>query len=82
MGKRSEVKDDDGNVTHVRITSDDGRTSELYEADNSILGTLLSDGTGKRVEVAEHHEDGTTDAYEADNSVLGTLITGGKGAKK
>ena len=69
MSKRSRV---DSN--HVRVTSDDGRRSYLYEVD--ALGPDVCK------EVADHHKDGTTTAYEADNSFVGALFWGGKGRRK
>ncbi|MBI2115569.1 MAG: hypothetical protein HYT85_10865 [candidate division NC10 bacterium] len=82
MGKETYVRDESGKATHVRVTSDDGRTSWLYEADNSISGQLFHSGRGKCVEVAEHYPDGTTRAYEHDGSILGELFSGGKGKEK
>jgi hypothetical protein len=68
MGKESWV---DNN--HYRETSDDGKTSYLYE----------SDGLSSHcVEVARHNDDGTTIATEADNSIVGQLFHGGMGAQK
>jgi hypothetical protein len=66
--------------THYREVSKDGRESYLYEADTSVLGSLL--GTDRCVEVADHNPDGTTDAYEYDGSILGSLFHGGRGAHK
>jgi hypothetical protein len=78
MSERSLVKDRDGNITHVRETSDDGRRSWLYEHDSSAVGGLLSGGRGKCVEYAEHNENGTTDAWEYDHS----FFSFGKGEYK
>jgi len=58
---------------HVRVTSDDGRKSYLYE----------TDGWSRHcTEIAEHHKDGTTDAYEPDTSPIGVFFHGGKGKHK
>ncbi|MFN3313305.1 MAG: hypothetical protein ACK46Q_07545 [Hyphomonas sp.] len=57
---------------HYRTTSDDGKTSYLYEAG------FWSDTC---VEIAEHHSDGTTDAYEV-GGVLDSLFNGCKGDHK
>ena len=60
----------------------DKEKTETYEADNSVLGELLSDGKGERTEVSETDtETGHTDTYEADNSVLGELLSDGKGER-
>ena len=53
--------------THVRVTSDDGRQSQLYEV--SALGPRVL------VEVADHKENGTTQAYEP-ASCLQAFLTG------
>jgi hypothetical protein len=66
----SEVRVD---ADHVRVTSDDGRSSALYEV--SALGERVL------VEVADHHADGTTEAYES-NSTRGLLFDDGRGARK
>lgn len=68
MGKESRV---DG--SHVRVTSDDGKQSILYEID------LL--GNRHPVEIADHHGD-KTDAYKYGNPI-GGLVTGDfRGEKK
>lgn len=82
MSEKSYVKDEDGNITHIRETSDDGRTSNLYVHDGSFFGELFSGGKGEHVEVAEHHENGSTDAYVPDNSFWGQLLNDGKGERK
>lgn len=82
MSKTSYVKDSNGNVTHVRETSDDHRSSYLYEYDDSISGQLLNDGKGSCVEVTEHNPNGTSDSYEADDSLWGQIFGGGKGSHK
>ena len=56
---------------HYRVTSDDGKSSVLYEADGGLFGPDTV------VEVADHHSDGTTDAYEP----LSPLV-GGRGDHK
>lgn len=82
MSKRSWVKDEDGKAIAIRETSDDGRTSWLYEVDDSISGVLLNDAKGSCIEVQEHHEDGSSDAYEYDGSILNDLFHKGKGKHK
>lgn len=52
---------------HVRVTSDDGQQSYLYEID--------SWGNRSLVEVADHHTDGTTKAYEP-ATCLQAFVTG------
>jgi len=59
---------------HYRVTSDDGKTSYLYE----VSGILC---TSHCVEIAKHHSDGTTDAYEV-GGVLDSLCGDGTGKKK
>jgi hypothetical protein len=61
---------------HYRVTSDDGKTSWLYEADGSLLGTDTC------IEVADHHSDGTTTAYEHEHGFMKSLFDGGRGKKK
>ncbi len=75
MSHQSEVMDDDGNVTHIRETSDDGRESILYEYDDSVASIITGDHRGDAVEVSDHNEDGTTRAYEYENSIV-SIITG------
>ena len=82
MSKKSYVEDEHGKITHIRETSDDGSTSNLYKYDSSFLGQLFNGGRGDHVELAEHHKDGTTDAYVPDHSFLGQLFNGGKGERK
>jgi hypothetical protein len=58
---------------HVRVTSDDGRRSYLYE----------TDGCSRHcVEIADHHPDGTTRAYEVDMSLVSGLFHDCKGKEK
>ena len=82
MAKEVWERDASGKYTGIRITSDDSRTSWLYEVDETVTGILLHGAKGKCTEVAEHHEDGTTDAYEHDDSLIGQLFYGGKGKHK
>ena len=82
MPKEEYVRDPSGNITHIRVTSDDGRRSDLYEYDDSFIGGIAHDGKGAHVEVAEHLEDGTTEAYEPDDSFIGGIAHDGKGAHK
>lgn len=77
MGSDSYVRDKSGKVTHIRSTSDNGKTSWLYEVNKGIMG-----GKGSCVEVADHHDDGTTTAYEHEEGFLADLFHGGRGAKK
>ncbi len=79
MGKTSYVRDDSGEVTHQRVTSDDGGSSWLYEHDS---GQVFGSGRDRCVEVADHNDDGTTDAYEYEGGFLAELFDGNKGAKK
>lgn len=61
-------------ANHVRVTSDDGRSSALYEV--SALGPRVP------VEVTDHHRDGTSSAYEP-ASCLQAFVTGNaRGAPK
>jgi hypothetical protein len=50
MAKEEYVRDSSGKITHVRVTSDDGRTSYLYKA-NEGLDVLLHGVKGPCVEV-------------------------------
>jgi len=61
MSKESYVQNDAGEVTHIRITSDDGTHSDLYVAKETFLGGVR---LGEHVEIADHHPDGTTEAFE------------------
>lgn len=59
--------------THVRITSEDGKTSYLYEVDPF--------GDRKCTEVAERRADGTTDAY-IPSRALDDLFWGPRATRK
>ncbi len=72
--RESEVKDERGNVTHIRVVSEDGESSQLFKYDSSIAAHICNDHKGERVEVAEHNKDGTTTAYEADNSFYSRFL--------
>ena len=61
---------------HYRVTSDDGKTSWLYEADGGFFGPDTC------VEVADHHGNGTTTAYEYEYGLLNNLVDGGRGTEK
>lgn len=82
MSNKSFVRDSDGNITHVRETIDDGRTSRLYEYDDTLLGHILHDDKGECVEVAVHDPNGTTTAHEHDGSFIGEVFHGGRGEEK
>lgn len=82
MSNESTVYDEDGHPTHVRVTSDDGRSSTLYEYDSSFVADLFGDHRGKPVEEANHHSDGTTDAYEYDDSWISNLLGDHRGKQK
>jgi len=71
MSKKTWVDSD-----HYRVTSDDGRSSRLYNSP----GWFRPDTC---VEVADHHSDGTTTAYEP-ASFVQSLLNGGddRGSKK
>ena len=49
---------------HYRIVRDGGRRSDLYEKSTHIIGG------DKRVEITDHHSDGTSTPYEADTHWL------------
>jgi hypothetical protein len=80
--EKSYLKDQKGNITHIRETATDGRTSKLYEFSHDSYDTIFRESKGKLVEVTEHHEDGTTDAFEPDESSYGQIFGGGKGKHK
>ena len=81
MAKKSYVRDFSGKITHVRVTSDDGRTSYLYKA-NEGLDVPIHGIKGSCIEVADQKKDGTTTAYKADNSITGIFLYGGRGRRK
>jgi hypothetical protein len=56
--------------THVRVTSEDGRISYLYEVDDRGDRTCM--------EIVERKADGTTDAY-IPAKALDDLFWGGRG---
>jgi len=58
--------------SHYRDTTDDGKTSYLYEA-GTFSDTLI--------EIADHHSDGSTTAYEA-GGILDSIFSGGRGDAK
>ncbi len=58
MSKEVYERDSNGQVTHIRVTEDDGRTSYLYEVNR------LTGGRSWCIEIADHHSDGTTTAWE------------------
>ena len=82
MSSESIIRDDDGRPTHIRVTSDDGSESRLYEYDSSAAANVFNDHKGKTVEVSQHHEDGTTDAYEFDGSAAANVFNDNRGKKK
>jgi hypothetical protein len=59
--------------THVRVTSEDGRTSYLYEVD--------SVGDRTCTEIAERRADGTTDDY-VPSRALDDLFWGASSQRK
>ncbi len=61
MSERSYIKDNDGNITHVRETDDDGRRSYVYEYNDSVLPFVSE--KGPLTEIQEHDEDGTSTSY-------------------
>ena len=61
-------------------TSEDGRTSTLYEYDGDI-GSKLWGHKGKPVEVTENYADGETTVYEYDDN-LGSGWWGHRGKRK
>lgn len=60
---------------HYRVTSDDGKTSTLYERSDSVFFP------DRPVEVADNNSNGTTTAYEYDGGLFG-LFRGGRGGRK
>lgn len=71
------------NNKQYRTVSSDGKTSHLYEADTSLLGSFGL-GFDKCIEVADHHSDGTTTAHEREHEhgFLNNIFYGGRGKKK
>jgi hypothetical protein len=82
MPDESIIRDEDGAPTHVRVTSDDGSQSTLYEYDGGAAANLLNDHRGKPVEVSDHNSDGTTDAYTYDDSPGANLTDDHRGEPK
>jgi hypothetical protein len=72
MATSTVVRNGDGTATHIRETSDDGKTSTLYEYDGSLVAGITGDHRGTPVEVSES-EGGETTAYEYDNSLLSSF---------
>ena len=53
---------------------------DVYEADDSVTGTLFNDGKGEHTHVIERDtETGRAEIYKADDSVTGALFNDGKG---
>jgi hypothetical protein len=82
MAKRTVISDSYGTPTRIVETSDDGRKTDVYAADNSIAGSLFNGGKGDLLEVVDHHPDGTSTAYEGDDSFIGLTFFGGRGDRK
>lgn len=82
MSKESIIHDEDGNPTHIRETSDDGRESTLYEYDDSISSNIFGNHKGNPVEIADHREDGTTTAYNYDDSIISNITGNHRGEEK
>jgi hypothetical protein len=55
-----------------RRTSDDGRTSALFERSSSFFGE------DKLIELADHQTNGKTSSYDPDLSLTGIWINGGR----
>ena len=67
MSKKTYVRDDSGKVTAIRYTSGDGRRSRLHEAKSDFFGYH----SGKCIEIADHHPNGTTRAYDGGEDFFG-----------
>lgn len=80
--RESTICDEDGNPTHIRVTSEDGRKSTLYEYKSDFIADLTSNHKGKPVEVSDHHKDGTTDAYEYKDDIIADITGNHRGQKK
>lgn len=61
MSERSYIKDQDGTITHVRDTNDDGRRSYGYEYNDFVLPFVAD--KGPLVEIEDHDTDGTSTSY-------------------
>jgi hypothetical protein len=66
---------------YLRVTSDDGRRSYLYEPPETFIGKLFG-GHGDCIEVADHHKDGTTTAYEFESGFFNEIFNAGRGELK
>lgn len=62
FGDESWVEDENGNTIGVRETTDDGRKSYFYPAEDGFWGPKKT--SFYPTEVARHWDDGTTDAWE------------------
>ena len=80
--KVSYIKNEKGEITSVRETTNDGRTSYSYKPDHSVIGSIFFGGKGECTDITEHHKSGSSDSYEPDNSIVGSLFFGGKGKHK
>lgn len=81
MGKETTIQDHEGNPSHIRVTSEDGKSSVLYTYENDLISNLTGNHKGTAVEYADHVE-GETTAYEYDNSFLANLLNDHRGEKK
>lgn len=69
------IKDNNGNVTHVRTITEDGSRSYLYRYDNNLFDTKTC------VEIAEHDGD-KTEAYHVNQGFLSDIFNGCRGDRK
>ncbi|MDR0902706.1 MAG: hypothetical protein LBM92_08060 [Opitutaceae bacterium] len=82
MPHESIVRDEDGNPTHIRVTSDDGRESTLHEYDDSLAAIITQDHKGKPIEVATHKPDGKTDAFVYEKGIIRDITGDHRGEQK
>ena len=82
MSSESTIFDSDGKPTHIRVTSEDGKTSTLHEYENGLYAYITGDYKGKAIEIADHNSDGTTDAYKREASLYSFLTGDFRGEKK
>lgn len=75
MGKQSYSKDSSGRVVEIRETSNDGRQSVVYKADQGLPSAILGPLKGDAVRVEDHHSNGTTRAYEADTGLFSRIFS-------
>lgn len=60
MGKESFVRDENGTVTHIDVTSDDETTTWRHPYNDTVVGSIFWGNKGPVEEEFTHHKDGST----------------------